>query len=136
MLPRTSRLIAILILTSVMFFAGVSASADKHKRGAKIKKSNPVAAKSARRNLRQSAKQKSPPRFEPIQAKDREEGLEDVKGREDWFLFQRKYPFDSIPDDARKRAYEVRPASPIALESTWQAIGPMPTTSAFPDNWG
>ena len=62
---------------------------------------------------------------------------EDAEKREDWFIQQRQYPFDKIPDDARRRAFESRPAESDAPDAaTWNAVGPLPTTSAFPNNWG
>jgi photosystem II stability/assembly factor-like uncharacterized protein len=83
------------------------------------------------------AKRKSVPILQPVQFdtnKDKE--IEDVKGREDWFLFQRRYPFDSIPEDARRLAWESRLVDTATPEVAWQPIGPAPTTSAFPNNWG
>src|SRR4051794_21967982 len=68
-----------------------------------------------------------------------EDGLEDPEKRMDWFMFQRTYPFDKIPDGARRRAHQdaldqaarLRPDAPLA---NWTSIGPAPTTSAFPNN--
>lgn len=67
---------------------------------------------------------------------------EDPDARSDWFIFQRTYPFDRLPVDARQRAYELRPrrAQPrgVVTQATreWTAIGPSPTTAAFFNNWG
>jgi photosystem II stability/assembly factor-like uncharacterized protein len=63
---------------------------------------------------------------------------EDVEGRSDWFTFQRTYPSNIIPPDARLRAwremlrYQIDSVGPQAA-ATWRAIGPSPTVSAF---WG
>ncbi len=59
--------------------------------------------------------------------------------RKNWFLQQRMYPFDKLPENARRRAWEARP--PDAMENLlgggqWQPIGPHPTESFFPNNWG
>jgi len=62
-------------------------------------------------------------------------------GRANWFMYQRMYPFFELPENARRRALdEAReralvygPDSPMA---TWNLIGPLPTTSAFPNNGG
>lgn len=77
----------------------------------------------------------------PIPTPQREEEFEgDVEQRRQWFLFQRTFPFDKVPEDARRKAFLSRPTdaksgnSPTALQ--WQQIGPRPTTSAFPNNWG
>src|SRR6185295_11337886 len=67
---------------------------------------------------------------------------DDPDARSDWFTFQRTYPTDSIPADARRNAFAA--VSKIKLESNleplaargWQAIGPAPTSSFFPGNWG
>lgn len=64
----------------------------------------------------------------------------DQQQREDWFIRQRMYPFNKIPDDARRKAWLSRPAefrpNSINAGTTWKSIGPLPTTSAFPANWG
>ncbi len=70
---------------------------------------------------------------------ERTEIREDREARDKWFLFQRTYPFDSIPIDARRKAWEARPRSqilPLALGASWRAIGPAATVSYVPDNWG
>ena len=63
---------------------------------------------------------------------------EDVEGRENWFWFQRMYPFNDLPDDARRKAWDARPIDkgPRTEAVTWQAIGPVSTSSAFVSNWG
>lgn len=69
---------------------------------------------------------------------------EDIEQRDDWFYFQRAYPFGEIPAGARQRAWLSRPpnwraeAEILAAEESlnWKSIGPRPTLSAVPDNWG
>ncbi|MEK6280496.1 MAG: DUF4214 domain-containing protein [Acidobacteriota bacterium] len=70
---------------------------------------------------------------------------DDPDGRLNWFWFQRTYPFSEIPSDARRIAWQSIPPrnkggvellGPNALSNTWSAIGPLPTTSAFPNNGG
>ncbi|MDQ3323804.1 MAG: hypothetical protein M3525_15425, partial [Acidobacteriota bacterium] len=69
-----------------------------------------------------------------------EEFEENVEKRRDWFNFQRAYPFNEIPADARRKASEKRPKEAISangLETpAWQSIGPLSTNSYFPGNWG
>jgi photosystem II stability/assembly factor-like uncharacterized protein len=64
----------------------------------------------------------------------------DVEKRREWFLRQRTFPFDKLPDEARRKAWESRPADARDGDSLavaqWQPIGPRPTTSFFPSNWG
>ncbi|MGB9181591.1 MAG: DUF4214 domain-containing protein [Pyrinomonadaceae bacterium] len=70
------------------------------------------------------------------------DGDEDVKGRLNWFMFQRTYPFDSIPVDARRKAWEGRPGKEKgrdgleSAQSLWQPIGPKATVSLFFSNYG
>ena len=61
----------------------------------------------------------------------------DAAERADWFRFQRVYPGNDFPADARRRAWAARPpAAPTAAQMTWLPLGPAPTNSAFPSNWG
>ena len=68
--------------------------------------------------------------------------FEDTDGRSDWFTFQRAYPFEAIPADARRRAWEAldRMRTESLVKATavrrWQPIGPSPTLSAYYGNWG
>ena len=74
------------------------------------------------------------------------DSLEDegeVEGREDWFYFQRAYPFGAIPADGRRRAWDTRPpnaktgvSTDAAQIQSWRAIGPAPTSSYLLNNWG
>jgi hypothetical protein len=66
------------------------------------------------------------------------DGDEDVEGRQKWFMFQRTYPFDSIPENARLKAWLSRPKARIDALATqrWRSIGPVTTNSDFIDNWG
>jgi hypothetical protein len=75
------------------------------------------------------------------QPKTEEEFEGDAERREDWFLSQRMYPYTELPEDARRRAWLTRPAEArrdgdAPLVQQWQSIGPKPTTSYFPNNWG
>ncbi|HXG82794.1 MAG TPA: FG-GAP-like repeat-containing protein [Pyrinomonadaceae bacterium] len=69
-----------------------------------------------------------------------EESEENAEKRQDWFDFQRTYPFNEIPVDARKKAWEKRPKDAKGTNglevSAWQPIGPLSTNSYFPNNWG
>ncbi len=70
-----------------------------------------------------------------------EEGI--AKKRQEWFWFQRTYPFDEVPEGARQRAWENRPPDFGQVEgihpaaaSMWESIGPKPTFARFINNWG
>src|SRR6185295_15516087 len=66
---------------------------------------------------------------------------EDTEGRSDWFTFQRSYPSNSIPSDARLKAWQQTSRIEIdsfvpQASSTWRPIGPSPTESAWFGAWG
>lgn len=74
---------------------------------------------------------------------EREKGEErefegDQNAREKWFFFQRSYPSGTIPVEARRKAWESRPKGQLnaKVDQKWQLIGPAPTDSAVPNNWG
>jgi len=88
--------------------------------------------------------EKELPRREPVQSEYLSHSMneEDPKGRSDWFFSQRAYPYDEVPADSRRIAWEaVRRQQIISDElriaaNTWQPIGPNPTHSAYISNWG
>lgn len=101
---------------------------------------------------REERERRSAPILEPLEIgaeREREEEEEgenkgeegNVEERNDWFFYQRAYPFDSIPDNARRKAWEslgkgkIEPAS-LGAVGGWSSIGPSPTRSAFIRNWG
>jgi len=70
---------------------------------------------------------------------------DDPEGRHNWFWYQRVYPFNEVPSNLRRLAWESIPRrekkeidkfSANALINIWSPIGPLPTTSAFPNNGG
>lgn len=131
---KTSRLLAIVIFVAVLLMTSVFANSS----GRKDKgKSKPKVAKTSRKAAQ---KGKLKPVLQPVRIDDdkddEEKEIEDVNGRKDWFTFQRMYPFDSIPRDARQLAWQSRVEELNSLELAWQSIGPTPTASAFPSNWG
>ena len=82
----------------------------------------------------------SPPDVSP--AAPGESDREDLDGRDDWFYFQRTYPFSSLPRDARRRAWrsrlklETNAAVGASASNKWEPVGPAPTVPAYSDNWG
>ncbi|MBX7220618.1 MAG: hypothetical protein K1Y36_11780 [Blastocatellia bacterium] len=74
----------------------------------------------------------------PTQEREGGEFEADIEARDRWFWFERAYPFDSIPEDARRRAWEARPRTRFSPQVTqqWVPIGPKPTFSGFYSNWG
>src|SRR5437667_3896125 len=90
-----------LLSLSVPMGAFASESARLHPTRSKAKRSA-AAAKSRTRFRVRRAKRLNMPRYQS------DEG-EDVEGRLNWFMFQRSYPFNSVPGEARRRAWEMRP---------------------------
>ena len=68
-----------------------------------------------------------------------EEFKENAEKRQEWFEFERTFPFEKIPDDARRNAWLARPADASFSDGAgvlqWQPIGPRSTVSDIP-NWG
>jgi photosystem II stability/assembly factor-like uncharacterized protein len=126
---KTSRLLTIVVFVALLVMTSVFANSSDQKG---VGKSKPKVVKAPRKT---SQKRKPKPVLQPVQV-DKDEEVEDVNGRKDWFFFQRKYPFDSLPTGARQLAWQARGEDLTSLELAWQAIGPAPTTSAFPSNWG
>jgi photosystem II stability/assembly factor-like uncharacterized protein len=71
-----------------------------------------------------------------------EAGIEDdPEGRNDWFTFQRTYPGNVIPPDARLKAWEAQPEFELnsfvpQAGPMWHPIGPSPTVSTWANAWG
>ena len=67
---------------------------------------------------------------------------EDTEGRSDWFTFQRIYGSNSIPPDARLKAwnadkqFQLNSAFVPQASQTWRPIGPTATVSAWYPFWG
>jgi photosystem II stability/assembly factor-like uncharacterized protein len=102
---------------------------------------------------REERERRSAPILEPMaiglekehEEEEEREGKEEegnVEERNDWFFYQRAYPFGSIPDNARRNAWDsigkgkVQTASVGASLTGWSSIGPAPTRPAFLGNWG
>ncbi|HYL99847.1 MAG TPA: hypothetical protein VEZ90_12905, partial [Blastocatellia bacterium] len=66
------------------------------------------------------------------------EGIENPTLRDRWFLFQRMYPFNSIPVDARRKAWDSlrkeKGLSPQDDSSAWTPVGPAPTFPPYEAN--
>ena len=120
------------------------ASRQSSQRGFRHKRPARGVARKSRQRPRKSLSGKPASIFEPVSDEGEESEFgEDLGGRESWFLFQRTYPGDALPVGGRPRAWECRPVRrnkdgllPLAVGQRWRAIGPAPTTSAFPNNWG
>jgi photosystem II stability/assembly factor-like uncharacterized protein len=80
---------------------------------------------------------------QPHQGAAKLTGDQGAEGEREWFLNQRRYPFDSIPENARQLAWEGsvhRSLKAVSATDTriWRSIGPTPTVDirpGFPKEW-
>ena len=110
-------------------------AADKQR----ITKSKPTARHRARVSKTRKLAQIPAPRIEEDAAERSE--FEDVEGRQQWFSFERSYPFAEMPANGRREAWESIAANNLAATSEavisrWNHLGPMPTRSNLYANWG
>lgn len=145
-LPKIRFGFCLLLLLSIGFSGTISLLAETprpKKMAAKksldkkrtLKKSG--SKKRAKRKLRRKANRALklfPPKME-------EEFEGNGEKRLDWFISQRMYPFDSLPDEGRRAAWNNRPKQaqmegdrPLAAQ--WKSIGPTPTSTLVLNNWG
>lgn len=148
--PRV--LAAVLVMFAGALFLSQVSIAEKHPKPkderSSGRKANHVDAEwlfSSARTTREPWKS-----FDPLETPTTGESEEEGEGegefeghvdeRLEWFLKQRTYPFETLPEGARQRAWDARTegsnrtagGQPLA----WRAIGPRPTHSDFPNNWG
>lgn len=144
-LPKRYRAILIFLLSVGLCASSLVLPAAATSRRHSAHKQRPAKTKARVRSksqrliaLRQQTQKRTPRREE----EEATEAKEDPGGRRDWFAFERSYPFDELPADARRTAWEaVASNNPFAATTeavipTWRAIGPRPTNSFFPNNWG
>ena len=135
-------LLKLLVCVAILFtltFTGFDSASGQVKRS-KISKNY----KTSKKSRTKRSKHKEIPEKENYNSpskEDEEEFEEDHEKREEWFMMQRTFPFDSIPNEARRKAFNERPADADFGDSQfaapqWKAIGPQPTSSYFPNNWG
>jgi hypothetical protein len=124
--------------------------AKSRSRRASVSKKSQARKKSANKNdeARRESRAAAAEEAEHVNVPgDGEEGEGDnVQRREEWFRFQRAFPYDDVPDEARRIAWDSRPKGKLkasdlrgALSASalqWTPIGPNPTTSAFFSHWG
>ena len=134
------------VLIVFIFFGGVvnAATEDKKPSGKSARKEkknsnkNLTKKKYKKKRKLNRKKVKQSGNYEKPQVEDEFEA--DGEKRRDWFLSQRVYPFDSLPADARRTGWLSRPEEARAENGLaapmWQKIGPAPTNSYFPNNWG
>jgi photosystem II stability/assembly factor-like uncharacterized protein len=144
-LPRFKKpgfLLCLFLMTIVMFGGAATVFAEVKKPDRRIGKSKKKAGgkssknRFVKKNFRAKKKRTSSAgKFQTPRAEDEFEG--DAERREDWFMSKRIYPYEELPADARRRAWLSRPGeAQRSTEAQWQAIGPKPTASYFPGNWG
>jgi hypothetical protein len=129
-----------LLLCLMLFICGASlsgvAAKNSPRRGASARRPASKSIKRVSRSKSRRAASKLASRV-PEREEEREsyEGGDDPEGRQRWFMFQRTYPFDSIPDDARRTAWESRPRGDKGTHNddvqSWTPIGPVSTSPLF-----
>src|SRR5918997_486439 len=139
---------SIILFTLLLIFGlpltstGAAFSGDKKSVKSTVRKlhKKKTVRKSKKRNPIKTYRKRHPGIPEP---KTEEEFEGDAEKRKEWFISQRMYPFSKVPAEARRKAWEKRPdQSPAPADSfsattpQWRAIGPAPTSSYFPKNWG
>src|SRR5437660_4216968 len=70
--------------------------------------------------------------------REEEEARDDnPTARSNWFTFVRSYPFGSVPDDARREAWESIRRNGYDLlgppSQAWTSIGPVPSIPYYPN---
>ncbi len=113
---------------------------SSQRRAVKAKAKAKTKAPNRQRQLIATAHKHAPtlmPRTEPEEPSA--ENREDVEGRQQWFVYERSYPFDELPAEGRREAWDASVTFNLEAESvmpTWKSIGPMPTRSDLYANWG
>ncbi len=149
--PRTIKLLLLPLLCLTVWLwttAAPVAAAPQRRAGAQRRAHGRYNRRHARRPVVQAIAQRAE-RYDEASAggEVEHESGEEVERREDWFLFQRSYPYSAPPVNGRRLAWAARRQgkgdgdNPLPLASAtslpaWHAIGPAPTTSAFLSNWG
>jgi photosystem II stability/assembly factor-like uncharacterized protein len=127
-----------LLLCLMLFLCGASlcnAAAKKFARRGASTRQQP--SKSVKRLSRFKSRVTKSAREALFHEPEREafEGADDPEGRQRWFMFQRTYPFESVPDEARRRAWESRPRGDKGAREddvqSWTPIGPSSTSPVF-----
>lgn len=139
---RINLLLSGLLLIIIFCWGNISLfAADKINKTRTLKKTSAKKAVNykKKKNRKIMLRRKSNVRFEAPRIE--EEFESDQEKRRDWFISQRMYPFNKLPAGARRKAWEKRADSepgdaPNALLPRWRQIGPAPTSSYFPSNWG
>ena len=136
-MPASSNHLSLIVFVSLLFtLVAPAVDAQTSRRGSRRATEKSRAKSPSRVNAGKVAATDAFPR--PQTAENEFES--DPEKRMDWFMKERMFPFDSVPSDARRRAWESRPDeasfAPGAVTRQWRPIGPQPTSSYFPSNWG
>jgi photosystem II stability/assembly factor-like uncharacterized protein len=151
---RRLRFAFFFVLSLSLFAAGASLFSSATVEAAPRVQKKKGQAKARRANVRRArrgsvagrtSRTPSAPINEPSIGEQDGDEREVIDARQQWFMMQRAYPFDTPPAEGRLKAYLARPkdagrgkdgTSAYAAVQTWRSIGPSPTTPAFPGNWG
>ncbi len=141
-MKKLLKLLTFVVILFTLSFTGLNKVSGQIKKSnkSKIYKKNKSSDKSKSKRKKR-VENEAAERYDAPGKENEDEFEEDHKKREEWFMYQRSFPFDSIPVEARRKAFEERPADADFGESQfaapqWKQIGPQPTNSYFPNNWG
>ncbi len=129
-------LLSLLLAGGQMFVPAAQAQSRRVSNARRVTKTK---AKPPRVPRRLTAARHVAPTPAPRTEEEPEEIREDVEGRQHWFVYERSYPFDEMPVEGRREAWEASLTFNLEAEATiptWQALGPKPTRSDLYENWG
>ncbi len=135
----TGFLSLLLVFGSVINFTADIQAKPQTSKTTKAKNKAPHFNKKTVAKLQKNLKKLAPKIDDDEKEPQASEAGEDPDARQKWFTFERTYPFDSIPADARREAFDSIAQNSFeaaAALPTWRSIGPTPSYSAFPNNWG
>ncbi len=132
-----------LLLILSTFLGALQPTSAAPKPNKRVKSKAAVINKNKLLAIRKKAAQVAPRREGEEEEQEKDNKFkEDPGGRRDWFTYERTYPFDEMPVEGRRQAWEAFQSGDNfsehaeATAPSWQAIGPRPTFSGFPQNWG
>ncbi|HUR98221.1 MAG TPA: FG-GAP-like repeat-containing protein [Pyrinomonadaceae bacterium] len=131
----TRRWIYVLLLFVLVSGQALTPSAQTKKRHRQVFKKTSLVKKKTKKRARHARAKLIPPT-----PRDEDEFEGDPEKRSEWFMRERTFPSGSLPEEARRSAWLSRPIDARFTDPQtapqWRSIGPQPTSSFFPNNWG
>ncbi len=130
-------LLSLVLALGNTLFSETSAQAPRATQQRRAGKTKPKATNPHRSLLASLRKHPATPM--PRTEEPAAENYEDVEGRQQWFVYERSYPFAEIPAEGRREAWDASATFNLEADGvipTWKSIGPKPTRSDLYANWG